>query len=328
MLRQLLKRVAFLTLIRLFMKKQFKFIIFSPSYSENNGGAVTLHHLCDLINKIGYECYLYPGFDNNEINILNYRAVLANFFKKLIRQPFRRFKTSKRFNTPVLKKFPGKFNAEELVVIYPEIVFGNPLGAKNIVRWLLHNPGFFTGKIYYGPNEIYFKYTNQYESITYLNSHTSNTNLYIFTYLKNYYNDKNCSSERNGVAYCIRKGKLKNIPFNLVGATLIDGMKHAEISKIFKKSKYFISFDMHTAFSRFAALCGCISIIVPHDGVEELVWQPDITKRFGVSYGFDAARIEQALATVGELKKQILKEEKDSEECVKKVIEEVNIFFG
>ena len=310
------------------MSQKFKFIIFSPSYSENNGGAVTLHHLCDLINNIGYECYLYPGFDTYEINILNYKVVLINFFKKLIRQPFRRFKISKRFKTPVLKKFPGKFNADEFVVIYPEIVFGNPLGAKNIVRWLLHNPGFFTGKIYYGPNEIYFKYSNAYENFTYLNSHTSNTNLFIFTYLKNYYNDQNCSSERGGVAYCIRKGKIAKIPFDLEGAVLIDGMKHAEISKVFKSSKYFISFDAHTAFSRFAALCGCISIVVPLDGIDEQVWQPDIEKRHGISYGFNNARIKQAIATVGDLKRQVLREENDSEIVVKNFVVEVENFFN
>ena len=125
----------------------YKFIIFSPSYSKNNGGAVTLHHLCDLIKKNGYDCYLYPAFDNLELNLRNYKQILTKFFKRLIRQPFRKFKTSDRFITPVLKDFPGRLKLEELVVIYPEIVFGNPLGAKNIVRWLLHNPGFFSEKI-------------------------------------------------------------------------------------------------------------------------------------------------------------------------------------
>lgn len=306
----------------------YKFIIFSPSYSENNGGAVTLHHLCDLINKIGYKCYLYPGFDNVEINLLNYKTVLPSFFKKLIRQPFRIFKTNKRFNTPVLKKIPEKYNFDEFIIIYPEIVFGNPLGAKNVVRWLLHNAGFFSGKIYYGPNEIYFKYSNQYKDITYLNSQTSINNLYIFTYLRNHYNELNWAPERRGIAYCVRKGEITSVPMSMEGAILIDGMKHAQISQIFKRSKYFISFDGHTAFSRFAALCGCISIVVPKEGIDEHVWEPDLEKRYGVSYGFEAVKIEQALATVNELKRQLIKEENDSEKAVKNFIREVENFFG
>jgi len=305
----------------------YKYIIFAPSYSENNGGAVTLHHLCELVNKIGYECYLYPAFDNVEINLLNYKTVLPNFLKKLIRQPFRRFKTSKRFSTPVLKEFPGRLNLNKVVVIYPEIVFGNPLGAKNIVRWLLHNPGFFSRKIYYGPNEIYFKYSNQYKNFTYLNSRTSKDDLYIFTYLRNYYNEFDWASERQGVAYCIRKGEMSSIPFDLDGATLIDGMRHAKISKLFKKSKYFISFDPNTAFSRFAALCGCISIVVPLQGVDELAWQPDEEKRYGISYGFDNAKIENSLFTATRLKQQMLNEENESKKVVERFITEVQNFF-
>jgi hypothetical protein len=245
-----------------------------------------------------------------------------------LRQPFRRFKISDRFDTPILKDFPGKFKLDELIVIYPEIVFGNPLGSKNVVRWLLHNPGFFSGKIYYGQNEIYFKYTNQYNDFNYLNSKTSKNNLFIYTYLKKYYNEQGWAKDRSGAAYCIRKGNVSALPLDLNNAILIDGKKHREISQIFKRVKYFISFDHNTAFSRFAALCGCISIVVPQDGVDEIGWQPDQEKRYGISYGFADANIENALATVGEMKRQIEKEEKDSISVVKEFIKEVEYFFG
>jgi hypothetical protein len=303
------------------------FVIFAPSYSENNGGSVTLHHLCELINSNGYDCYLYPGFDNIELNILNYKKVLLNFLFKTIREPFRVFKTSKRFKTPVIKEFPGQFKIDDLVVIYPEIVFGNPLSAKNVVRWFLHNPGFFSGKIYYGNYEIYFKYSNSYKSINYLNSITSNNNLYIFTYPKNYYNDNALSANKSGVCYCIRKGKLSSIPFNLQNAILIDGLKHSQISSIFKKSKYFISFDPHTAFSRFAAICGCISIVVPIDGIVEDTWQPDPKKRYGISYGFSNENLQKAIDSVVDLKKEIILEEHNSYYNVRKFVEEVQYFF-
>jgi hypothetical protein len=307
---------------------KFKFVIFSPSYSENNGGAVTLHHLCDLINKNGYQGYLYPGFDNVELNLNNYLTVLPKFLYKLIRQPFRRFKTSNRFNSPIIRNFPNGFDLNEVIVVYPEIVFGNPLGAKNVVRWFLHNPGFFSGKIFYGPDEIYFKYSAQYKDVKYLNSKMSNNNLYIFTYLKKYYNDLDFSNNRTGIAYCVRKGALSITPFDLKHAILIDGMKHKEISKIFKSVKFFISFDPHTAFSRFAALCGCISIVVPQVGIDEEVWQPDLEKRYGISYGFEKAKIDKALATVKELKKQLLIEEFNSIKVVKEFIGEVDSFFS
>ena len=304
-----------------------KFVIFSPSYSENNGGAVTLHHLCDLINKIGYECYLYPAFDNFELNKNNYKNTLYSFLKKMVRQPLRIFKTSNRFTTPVLYDFPGRHKIEDMVVIYPEIVFGNPLQAKNVVRWLLHNPGFFSKKIYYGSNEIYFKYSNQYSDFNYLNSMTSKNILYIFTYLKNYYNNENIHLDRFGVAYCVRKGALSEIPLDISQAILIDGMKHKEISKIFKRVKYFISFDLNTAFSRFAAICGCISIVVPVKGVRKETWQPDKTKRYGISYGFEKDEISEAISSIEKLNKELEIEEYESINSVKNFIYEVESFF-
>ena len=118
------------------------------------------------------------------------------------------------------------------------------------------------------------------------------------------------------------------MPMSMEGAILIDGMKHAQISQIFKRSKYFISFDRNTTFSRFAALCGCISIVVPEEGIDEHVWEPDLEKRYGISYGFEDVKIEQALTTVSELKRQLIKEENDSEKAVKNFIKEVENFFG
>ena len=74
-------------------------------------------------------------------------------------------------------------------------------------------------------------------------------------------------------------------------------------------------------------MCGCISIVVPEEGIDEHVWEPDLEKRYGISYGFEAVKIEQALATVSELKSQLIKEENDSEIIVRGFIEEVENFF-
>jgi hypothetical protein len=151
--------------------------------------------------------------------------------------------------------------------------------------------------------------------------------LYIFTYLKHYYNENEWFNDRSGIAYCIRKGNISTIPLDLEGAILIDGMKHAEISKVFKKVKYFISFDPHTAFSRFAALCGCISIVVPTEGKSVQSWQPDIDKRFGISYGFETTSIEESILSRKNLKDQLIKEENNSIEVVREFVNEVEQFF-
>jgi ABC-type polysaccharide/polyol phosphate export permease len=47
------------------------------------------------------------------------------------------------------------------VVVYPEIVPGNPLGAKTVVRWCLNNPGLLGGDTAYADEEIVFVYDPQ-----------------------------------------------------------------------------------------------------------------------------------------------------------------------
>ena len=98
--------------------KDTKFIIYAPPFDENSGGNVLLHRLCDLLNKEGESAYIrlwdMPQPNNSGI----YGS----------------------FNTPLAKISDLSDNT---IVVYPEVVSGNPLMAKNVVRWLLYHPGFF-----------------------------------------------------------------------------------------------------------------------------------------------------------------------------------------
>jgi hypothetical protein len=272
-----------------------KFLICAPSYSQNNGGAIVLHKLCHLINTLGEKAYLFPYVDNVELNKFNYRSVLFKFLKNHLRGPFRKFKTIPSLITPVLKNRPNDISTDEWIVVYPEMTFGNPLGAKNVVRWILHDPGFHTNKIYYGKGELYFRISDRFNEIPIHGSIYSDNFLQVFHYPTELYNLKNTNNKRFGTAYCLRKGKNKKIIHDLSTSILIDGMSHEKISQIFKKVNQFISYDEHTTYSYFAGLCGCDSIVVPTDGVTEEEWLPNPEDRYGISYGFN--NIEKARKT-------------------------------
>lgn len=47
------------------------------------------------------------------------------------------------------------------VVIYPEVVSGNPLSARRVVRWVLNSPGLIGGDDTYDPEELVFLYDLQ-----------------------------------------------------------------------------------------------------------------------------------------------------------------------
>lgn len=310
-----------------------KFLICTPSYSQNNGGAIVLHKLCHLLNENGREAYLFPIVENFQLNRFNYRKVLLKFFKKNLREPFRRLKVNPAFKTPVLYQLPKDFKnrQDEWIVLYPEITFGNPLGAKNVVRWFLNNPEFDpetggeTRNVFFGKNELYFRYAPYFKDFRYPGSTTSDLFLRVTHLPLDLFNMENAAPVRKGIAYCIRKGKNKPICHDLQDSILIDGKKHQEIAAIFKRVETFISYDSHTAYSRFAALCGCDSVVIPDEGVTQEEWKPNIEDRYGVAYGFE--NVEWARSTRSQLRETVIGIESGSVANVLSFIQEVDGFF-
>lgn len=313
--------------------KKRKFLIVTPSFSLNSGGAIALHKLCHLINENGREAYLFPYVDNLELNQFNYLQTLAVFFKKHLRQPLRRLKTHKIFNTPIYKNFTPKMASnDEWVIVYPEIIFGNPLRGKNIVRWLLNNPGYSseTGKktnpIYFGRNEIYFRYGVWFKDFQFPGSHTSKNFLTIQHHPLDLYFEEEPPRQRTGTAYCLRKGSGRKITHDLSNAILIDGMKHHQIAEVFKTVKTFISYDTYTTYSQYAALCGCDSIVIPMEGVPIGDWMPQLEDRYGVAYGFD--ELDFARSTRHLLRDRYIEIEKRSVATTNSFMAEVDRFFS
>lgn len=301
-----------------------KFLIFSPPYNEISGGIVCLHKLCSMINEAGGEAYLFPCFENLEISKANIIRPALKLVRDYIRS-FMPYRQNDSFNTRYMARIPSTMDWDDWIVIYFEQVFGNPLGAKNVVRWLLHTPGFHTGSVYYGPNELYIKFNNAVRDFSFPGSTVSQQELKVIHYPLEYYNQVDAKSERSGSAYCIRKGKRKIIQHDLSNSILIDGKSHKEVSEIFKRVKTFISYDSYTAYSLFAVLCGCESVVIPDDGVDEKTWYPDPSDRYGIAYGFE--NLPKALQTRHLVYDRIVSEHQDSFEDVQNFIQNAESFF-
>lgn len=308
-----------------------KFLICTPSYSENNGGAIALHKLCHLLNQNNREAYLFPIVENLQLNSLNYSQILPRFIIKQLKKPFKVLKTNLSLNTPVLYKLPKGVATGEFVVVYPEITFGNPLQAKHVVRWLLHNPGHdtATGKetkeYFFGKNELYFRYASFFKEFHFPGSTTSSHFLTITHFPLDKYNEQNVSKARSGTAYCVRKGFYKKIVHDINDSILIDNKKHTEIAEIFKNVTTFISYDNYTVYSEFAALSGCDSIVIPDHNISIDEWRPNIADRYGVAYGYE--NLEWARNTKANLIEKYKQSEENSNVNTIKFIELVEDFF-
>lgn len=103
------------------MRMHPTFLIWAPNYSHRSSGVRALYRLCHHLNTAGY-----PS------------AMLAD-----------RGEPMPPWDAPLHAGPVG-----DSIVIYPEIVEGNPLGARRVVRWLLSAPraGFF------GADDMIFVY--------------------------------------------------------------------------------------------------------------------------------------------------------------------------
>lgn len=294
------------------------FIIFSPGYNDNTGGIVVLHQLCDLLNKENQKAYLWN----------NYKPIFRkkDFFKSIylflrffFRMVTKGYKTNKKLITPMA----SYGNLRDSIVIYPEIINGNPLGAKNVVRWLLHKPGFNSaGKINFGKDDLFFFYLKAFDDPRF--NKFSDNQLHIENIRSDIYRQTNMK-ERSGSCYILRKGKNRRIIHDLVDSICIDGLSHEQIAEVFNNVKYCISYDAYTMYSVYAVMCGCISIIVPEEGVTKEQWQPEESDRYGLAYGFDD--IEYALATTQDLLKKLKQKEEESKKSVQNFIVKCQKYF-
>lgn len=306
-----------------------KFLIVAPRLQEISGGSIVLHKLCDILNELGYSSYIYPLIKPRSYYYGRRMSVICGGIYDDIKLFYfivlRRFRTNPKYNTPILKSYRQVRNNDDWIVIYPEIVNGNPLEGKNIVRWFLHHPGYHTKQIHYGINELYYRFNNATHPIYIEGSTMAEDYLKVISYPVEYYNMDNIPIKRQGTAYCLRKGRGKTIVHDLNDSILIDGMSHKEVASVFKKVKRFISYDTYTAYSIFAVLCGCESVVIADDGVSEEEWYPSEEDRYGIAYGFD--RLDWALSTKELQINRVHKEHENSISSVARFAKAAIAFF-
>lgn len=298
------------------MSSAIVFYVFAPQFNPNVGGHVVLHKLCDLINRQGTPCFLVPLFESNDISVIDWqtklRQTLANLnqYENIRNNPDKFYPRNPNYNTPL---FQGNINdianLKNAVVIYPEITNGNPLNAKNVARWLLHTPGFHSGKINLIKGEVHFKYSDAFEPVKSPFIELAPIKLNILDIPWSIYENKDPENERFGTAFAIRKGKGRRIIHDLSDSVCIDGKSHQEISEIFKRVTTFISYDPDTMFLPLAVIAGANAVIIPNE-TSEMAQGSNAVSHYGIANGFDD--MPRAIATREQLVQNLKIKEADS----------------
>lgn len=234
------------------MSKKLIYIIDIATFLPSSGGICTMHRLCHDINSLGETAYITSPT------------------------------THPSLNAPYVGS--KKFTKEEVVVIYPEIIHGNPLNAKNIVRWILNVPG----------DSFYDHLTSNDLILKYSESWKLKKGYKHDGYLRTTFSDKlgifyNTSNERNGSAFLIKKGGMKTRmhPDDSIDLGSYQN-NHEAMAEIFRKVKYFYCYDSYCYLACLANLCGCITIVTPSDfeTFEEYIGNNPQSK-YGIAFGLE-----------------------------------------
>jgi hypothetical protein len=283
-----------------------------------------MHKLCHVLNMQGHSSFLTPAFQTYEMTRRDVFRPLAKVARSQVRA-HKNYLTNPDLNTPVIRSPRSSNGFDDYVVVYPEVVAGNPLQARNVVRWLLYTPGVLTSKIHYGPAELYVPYNNSFADLQLPGSKTLKDELRIVHYPLHLYFPPPEDVPRSGMAHLIRKGADKPQSSHEHDSICIDGLSHSEIARIFRTVQTFVSYDSYSAYSYFAALSGCDSVVIPDDGVDEEAWYADPEDRAGIAYGW--AGLDHARRTRHRVLPRLEAQERGNIAQVERFVANVDEFF-
>jgi hypothetical protein len=249
------------------------YLITAPPYNEKSAGQAVMHKFCHELNQLGFESYL--------VLMTN-----PNWPKDL---PM----TNPRFQTPIA---PMNNNlVQDSIVVYPEIVTGNPLGAKRVVRYLLNKEAQFgQGVIKKAPTDYVLVYSNLYG--------TGHCNLLIPHYNFEIFNEFGALDleKRTQSCWYIGKGDKYGEVSPVPGALEITRSWPAdrfELASILKKTKLLFTWDSTTSLITDAIMCGAVPVLLRIEpwsvqGLEQL--ENGVS---GFALSIDDAEIYRAIQT-------------------------------
>lgn len=318
------------------MKKRIVFMNVRNLY----GGTLVMANLCKILEEKGYNAktFFVPDYflHKREYVWKDYKYWIKYTLTDIIRIWMKYFPSwfgPERFHHPkkgnfipieLKRKWLPFYNKRNTIIVYPEMVYGNPLHGKNVVRWLLYHYKYKNDKNAYRKEDLFICYRDIF------NDWDLNPKGYkVCTpyYDKSTYKQYNFG-DRKGKCYILRKGhERKDLPDKFDGPVIHYGMTEKEIVKVLNEHLFCYSYDTQTFYTSIAAICGCIPIIVMEEGKtkEDYLGNRD-SKPYGKAYGDSEKEIQWAISTRDQLLKSLDWTEMNNKEA-DKFIEIMKIKF-
>ena len=258
--------------------KRAKFIVFAYPFNFSVGGIVSLHKLCSTLREVGEDAWLWI---DGKIDSNYYGLPIANDI----------------------------IDPRKNIVIYPTVIAGNPLKSQHVVRWLMG-----TGKKFptetWDNNDLIASFVPAFSR-----DYPDALPLWVIELWEDKFNSKNAPI-RKGTCFTVRKGKNKKRIKEIEEFEIKDKYTIDSLAEIFRSKKIFYSYDIYTGLNLLAAMCGCISVVIPDENVTKEKWIADcMSSKYGVAYGLND--IEWAINTMPMITQHLKKMQEDSIKDVK-----------
>lgn len=294
-----------------------KFVVCAPRYESSSGGSIVLYKLARLLLQLGHEARIWPA------HRVPARGIAATALERTVYAATRLYRPHFRPHPELAGMIATQADLDDAIVVYPEIIPGNPLRAVRYVRWLLYKPARQGAGFDCIPGELYFCFQEAFnvgcEGMCYGGV------LRVEDWMTDVYAQSNFGA-REGVCYMVRKGKARPDLPRLQGLEVVDGLDHARLARVFNAKRACYFYDPYTAYSEYAALCGCVAIVVPLPGIGKEAWTPGEGGRPGVAYGDDD--VENAIASRPRLLQVIRESEQASIDSVRRFVSIVREHHG
>ncbi|WP_284450556.1 glycosyltransferase [Methylophaga thalassica] len=240
-------------------------------FSQKSAGMRALYFLCHALNEKGAEAYLVGHVETNN-----------------------------KLRTPLLSEQQLNKHIEQNrlpIVIYPEVISGNPLQLPFVVRWLLNKPGFLAGDEALSDSELIYAFTSDY-----IPKGRSLPLLTVPVVDNNIFNNKNNPDDkhREGRYFYANKYFLKGgvlTPDIGDAKSLGQDVKvtHHELAEVFRKAELLFCYEP-SAIIREALLCGCPVVMIPNPLLEDNLSHP--IAGHGIASFPNEVEIERAKQTI------------------------------
>ena len=201
-------------------------------YSDKSAGGVALHRIVHELNNQGYFAYSL-GFVNRRWNE----------------------RRLGRFGLFLLMKYADP------IVLYPEVVSGNPLGARHVARWVLNVPGHIGGDTTFGSDELVFAWSEDF--------YPTDRLLSFDVIDHGLFNNENPPPKDIDCFY-VGKGPLRGVnPLprtdGMTEITRVWPAKRHDLAALLRRTRLLYTYDDLTMLTFEALLCGCRVILLPEN---------------------------------------------------------------